>query len=234
MTFSIRPTAAAVFISSLLLLGCAPSVNPAAKADIDRRLAALGPPTQTFPAPTGFAPLPFQIGQWITDKLVDENGRPSLLTYKVIGEDAGAFWLETATESYSGRTMMKMLLAIPSRMDPNSIDIRAAAIKDANGHVTNFDGPMLGLMRGTLKGALSTLVVSWQGLPQEDATVPAGTFAGCFKSRTDASWGPWHAASTSWSHPAVPLNGLVKSQGIDRPNTIELIAFGLSGAVSEF
>jgi hypothetical protein len=234
MTRSLRSTAAAVFFSSFLLLGCAPSVNPAAKADIDRRIAALGPPTQIFPSPTGFAPLPFQTGQWITDKLVDENGRPSLLTYKVIGEDAGAFWLETSTESYSGRTMMKMLLAVSNRMDPNSIDIRTVAIKDANGHVTNFDGPMLALMRGSLKGVLSTLVVSWQGLPQEDATVPAGTFTGCFKTRTDASWGPWHSSSTAWSHPAVPLNGLVKSQGIDRPTTIELIAFGLSGAVSEF
>jgi hypothetical protein len=37
----------------------------------------------------------------------------------------------------------------------------------------------------------------------------------------------------SWSHPAVPLSGMVRSVGIDRPNTMELVAFGLSGAVSE-
>jgi hypothetical protein len=37
----------------------------------------------------------------------------------------------------------------------------------------------------------------------------------------------------SWSHPAVPLSGMVKSQGIDSPTTMELVAFGESGAKSE-
>ena len=93
---------------------------------------------------------------------------------------------------------------------------------------------MLSLMRSSYQGALSTLVMTWQGLPQEDATVPAGTFAGCFRARTDATWGPWHTANTSWSHAAVPLSGLVKSQGIDKPTSMELVEFGLSGATSEF
>lgn len=214
--------------------GCAPSVDPAAKADIDRRLAALGTPTQSYGAPTGFAPMPFQTGQWTVHKLTDDNGRPSFMTYKIVGEDSGAFWLETVTETYSGKTMLKMLVAIPNRMDMGSVDIRAVSFKDNKGHVTSFDGPMLALMRNTYKNVISTLVVSWQGLPQEDTTVPAGKFTGCFKARTDATWGPWHAASVSWSHAAVPLSGLVKSQGVDKPNTMELVAFGLAGAQSEF
>jgi hypothetical protein len=215
-------------------LGCSPSIDTAAKADIDRRIAALAPPTQSYPAPTGFAPLPFQAGQWTQHKMIDDNGNPSFLTYKIVGEDAGAFWIETVTESYSGRTMLKMLLAIPNRMDPNSVDIRAVSIKDRSGHVQSLDGPMLALMRSTFKGTVSTLILSWQGLPQEDATVAAGTFVGCFKARSDATWGPWHSASASWSHAAVPLSGLVKSQGIDKPHSMELVAFGLTGAVSEF
>jgi hypothetical protein len=234
MKRSLHQIGGAFLLVSVVAGGCAPSVNPAVKADIDRRIATLGPPTQNYGAPIGFSPMPFQTGQWTTHKLIDGDGQPSFLTYKVVGEDAGAIWLETVTETYSGRTMMKMLLAIPNRMDANSIDIRAVAMKDRNGHVTNFDGPMLALVRGTLKGVLSTLVISWQGLPQEDAATPAGRFAGCFRARTDAAWGPWHAASTSWSHAAVPLNGLVKSQGVERPNSMELIAFGLGGAVSEF
>jgi hypothetical protein len=214
--------------------GCAPSVDPAAKADIDRRLAALGPPAQTYGAPTGFAPMPFQTGQWTTHKLIDQDGRPSFMTYKIIGEDSGAFWLETVNVGYTGRTITKILVAIANRMDIGTVDIRAAMFKDSKGRVTSFDGPMLALMRSTYKSVVSTLVVSWQGLPQDDAIVPAGKFAGCFKGRTDAAWGPWSASSLSWSHPVVPLSGLVKSQGIDRPNAMELVAFGLSGAQSEF
>ena len=226
--------AALVAIAALgAAAGCAPSVDPAVKADIDRRVAAPGAPGQNYGAPTGFAPLPFQTGQWTTHKLVDQDGRPSFMTYKVVGEDGGAFWLETVAETYSGRTVTKLLVAIPSRMDIATVDIRAAMFKDHKGHITRFDGPMLALMRNTYRGIISTLVVNWQGLPQEDVAVAAGTFAGCFKARTDASWGPWHTASTSWSHATVPLSGLVKSQGIDRPSTMELVGFGLAGAQSE-
>jgi hypothetical protein len=32
----------------------------------------------------------------------------------------------------------------------------------------------------------------------------------------------------------VPLSGAVRSQGVDRPFTMELVAFGLSGATDEF
>jgi hypothetical protein len=36
------------------------------------------------------------------------------------------------------------------------------------------------------------------------------------------------------SHPAVPISGMVKAVGIDKPTTMELVDFGTSGAVSEF
>ena len=178
--------------------------------------------------------MPFAAGQWTRHKLVDDKGQPSFMTYKVLSQEGDAFWMEIVTDQYAGRTIMKLLLAIPNRMDPNTIDVRAVVMKDKNGHVTNLDGPMLSLLRSSYQGALSTLVMSWQGLPQEDAVVPAGTFAGCFRAHTDASWGPWHSANTSWSHAAVPLSGLVKSQGIDKPTSMDLVDFGLSGATSEF
>ncbi len=218
----------------VLLSACAPSIDAAAKADIDQRVAALGAPRQPFPAPGGFVPMPFAAGQWTRHKLVDDKGQPSFMTYKVLSQEGDAFWMEIVTDQYAGRTMLKMLLAISNRMDPSSIDVRAVSIKDKNGRVTSLDGPMLSLLRSSYQGALSTLVMSWQGLPQEDAAVPAGTFSGCFRARTDASWGPWHSANTSWSHAAVPLSGLVKSQGIDKPTSMELVEFGLSGATSEF
>ncbi len=60
-----------VLAAAALGAGCAPSIDPAAKADIDRRIATLGAPAQTFGAPTGFAPLPFQTGQWTDD---DQGG----------------------------------------------------------------------------------------------------------------------------------------------------------------
>ena len=219
---------------ALTLAACGPSIDPAAKADIDKRVAALAAPAQTFPAPTGFQPMPLAAGQWTRHKLVDDKGQPSFLTYKILAQQGDGFWIEVVTETYTGRTIMKMLLAIPDRTDPKSIDIRAVAMKDRKGNVTNFEGPMLSLLRASYQPVVSTLVISWQGLPQEDARVAAGTFTGCFRARTDARWGPWSSSNDSWSHAAVPLSGLVKSQGVDKPTSMELVEFGLTGAASEF
>ena len=72
--------------------------------------------------------------------------------------------------------------------------------------------------------------------PVEDLKRPsmlAAYFSGCFKARTDASWGAWHAASTAWMHPLVPISSLVKSEGIDRPSSMDLVGFGETGATSE-
>jgi hypothetical protein len=218
----------------LTAVGCGPSIDAAAKADIDKRVAALGAPKQTYPAPTGFQPMPFAPGQWIRLKMVDDKGEPSFITQKILAQDGDAFWLESVTETYVGRNMVKLLIAVPNRMDPASVDIRAGAIKDKNGQVTELTGPLLSLMKSSYQGVVSTLTVSWQGMPQEDVSVPAGTFAASYKARTDASWGPWHSSTNSWGHSAVPLSGLVKSVGIDKPTTMELVDFGLTGAVSEF
>ena len=215
-----------------VVAGCGPSIDPALKADIDRRMSALGPPAQSFPTPTAFVPQPLQVGQWTQHKMVYDQ-QPSFLTYKVVGQVEDAFWVESVHESYTGRTVTKILMAVSNRMDPNSVSIRGVVMKDRNGHVNSFDGPMLSMMQGMYRGVVSNLFVSWQGQPQEDAIVPAGKFSGCFKVRSDVQWGPWKTASTSWAHPAIPLSGMVRSEGIDRPTNMELVAFGLSGAVSE-
>ncbi|MBC8132626.1 MAG: hypothetical protein H7X95_06565 [Deltaproteobacteria bacterium] len=214
-------------------LGCGPSIDPAAKADIDRRVAMLKPAGQNYPAPAEFTPRPFAVGQWTQHKMVDDKGHPSFMTYKVVGQDNGAFWVEMSQESYMGKTITKMLLSIGDRMNPQSVDIRAVKMRDKDGKVTEFDPNMLALMKSVWKGAVDMLFISWQGHPQETAVVAAGTFAGSFKMRTEASWGPWNASSMSWSHPQVPLSGLVKSQGIDKPTTMELVAFGDTGATTE-
>ena len=218
---------------SLALSGCGPSIDAAAKADIDHRVAALAPPAQSFPAPTNFAPKPVAVGQWTQLKLMSDKGEPSFSTYKIVGEEGGAYWVEVVHEAYTGKTVTKILLFMGDRMNPKTMEIRAVRMKDKSGHVNAFDGPMIQLMKSMWQGILDTLVISWQGLPQEDVSVPAGNFAGCYKARTDASWGPWKAAATSWSHTQVPINGLVKSVGIDHPNTMELVGFGDSGATSE-
>jgi hypothetical protein len=231
---SIRPLLAVALAGAAALAACGPSIDPAAKADIDRRVAAMQSGGNAVGAPTGFEPMPLAAGQWSQYKMVDDKGQPSFLTYKVVGEEAGAFWMEIVHDTYSGKTIQKMLVSFGSRTDPSQIEIRALKTRDAKGRVNELPPAMMGLLQSTYKGIVSSLVIHWQGLPQESAAVPAGRFDGCYKARTDAQWGPWRSTADSWSHPAVPLSGAVRSQGVDHQFTMELVAFGTSGATSEF
>jgi hypothetical protein len=231
---AVMKTLLALLLGPLALAACGPSIDPAAKADIDRRVAALQPGAGAVAAPTAFEPMPLAVGQWSQYKLVDDKGQPSFLTYKIVGEEAGAFWLETLHETYSGRMGQKMLVAFGNRMDPSQIEIRAVKTKDKKGNVTELPPGVMSLMQGLYRGIVANLVIRWQGLPQESASVPAGRFDGCFRARSEAQYGSWKSVADSWSHPAVPLSGAVRSQGVDRPFTMELVAFGLSGAVDDF
>lgn len=215
---------------------CGPSIDPAAKADIDRRVAALQSNSNAVPAPPPgmFAPMPLAVGQWTQYRMLNDKNEPSFLTYKVVGQDGDAVWLEMVNESYHGRTMQKMLVAFGNRMDPSQVQIRAVATKDVHGRVNEMPAPVISMMQSTYRSAISMMVINWQGLAQESASVPAGRFDGCFKARSEAQFGPWRSVADSWSHPAVPLSGAVRSQGVDHPFTMELAAFGTSGAVSEF
>ena len=177
-------------------LACAPSIDPAAKADIDRRIAMFAPTQGNFPAMSDFTPRPLAAGQWVQTKLVDDEGQPSIMTLKIVGAEADAFWLETVNESYTGKTVTKMLVFFGDRANPATMDIRQVKTKDKDGRVNQFDGPMISLMKSMWQGTLSTLTVTWQGLPQEDVTVIAGSFGGCFKARSDASFGPFRAAAS--------------------------------------
>ncbi len=232
-----RSFAASVLLCGVLAsLGSSsqPTINAAAKADVDRRVAALAPSTRAFPAPTTAEPPPLAAGQWITVKQTDQDGRPSFNTFKIVGMQDGAYWYEVSMDSYYGHTAVRMLLAVGDRRDPATFDVRAYFIKDAEGRVQEMPAATLGMVRSTYQSMLDQLVIRWDQLPQEDVTVVAGSFSMSFKGRSTVSMAGMSATSDVWYHPAVPVNGLVKSIGVDRPSTLELIDFGLEGARSEF
>ena len=223
----------APLLAATAALACSPSIDPAAKADLDRRLGTIPIAEQTYPAPRSFLPMAFAVGQWTQHRMLDEENQPSLLTYKRVGEENGGTWIETVTETYRGRQVMKMLVEQLGGRNPGLMQIRAVKIKDRKGEVTEMDPNVLPVAQALYRNALSTLSLGWEGKPQEDVQVAAGTFAGCYKVQANASWGPWQGASVSWSHPAVPLSGLVRSRRLDKRGTLELVNFGEQGAQSE-
>lgn len=233
-TNSALKTVALFGLVCLAVANCGPSINDAAKSDIDRRVAALRNGGPAFTGPLGFAPKPLAVGQWTTFKMTDEDKKPSFLTHKITGQQGNAFWFETTSETYYGKTTTAILLDPGDRTNPASMDIQAVKTKDADGRVNEMPKEMLGLMRSMWQQSLAVLVVTWEGKPQEDASVPGGTFAQCFKAKTDAAWGPFKSSSMVWAHSEVPISGTVKTEGLDKPFSMELVQFGESGAKSDF
>jgi hypothetical protein len=88
-------------------------------------------------------------------------------------------------------------------------------------------------MNSILRGQLGPIVMDWTGLPQEDTSVPAGKFSGCYKGRSEISFAGFKSSATTWGHTAVPLSGMVRSLG-DKGDVVELVSFGTTGAQSEF
>ena len=105
-------------------LACGPSIDPAVKADVDRRVALFAPAQSNFPAMPSFTPRPLAVGQWTQMKMVDDKGQPSIMTMKVVGAEGDAFWVENVNEAYTGKTVTKMLIFFGDRSNPATMDIR--------------------------------------------------------------------------------------------------------------
>jgi hypothetical protein len=220
-------------VFAVFTVGCGASVNQAYKADIDRRVAGLHPGSESYPSSDAIEPMPLAVGQWLELKLVDAKQRPSFMTYKIVGQDGDAFWIETSSTTYTGKTETRMLVNLADRHDVNAIEVKAFTLRH-DGKIQEYPSNMLGIMKSVWKPFVNGLIIRWVDLPREDAQSPAGSFAGCYKQRATVSFGPYEQTSDSWQHPAVPINGLVRSVGVDKPTSVEMVAFGTTGATSAF
>lgn len=223
-----------VVASILSAVACAPAIDHAMKVEIDQKMAQITANPRSFPPGRAPEPMPFRPGQWIQHKLVDEKGTPSLMTYKIVGEEGGGHWVEVTSESYTGRQTTKMLVDFGDRRDLNHIKLLAVKQRDSLGRVADYSDAMVPSVKLVVDSLLSPMVGTLRGLPQEDAQVPAGRFSKCYKGKSLASARSRVQSIIGWWHPAVPINGMIKAVGIHDPTTIELVAFGETGAISEF
>jgi hypothetical protein len=219
---------------ALLAAACGPSIDPAAKADLDRRLAQVATSEETFPPSESFLPMAFVVGQWTEHRITDEKGKATLVTYKLVGQENDGYWLEVITESYEGREAVKMLVALLTGRDPAGMEIRALRIKKGRAAPVDVDPGALLDVRPRYRAALDLLAMAVEGQDKDDMRVPAGHFIGCYKVETPGPWGPWQVPSVVCSHPSVPLSGVVRATPVGKAGLMELVNFGVTGAESEF
>jgi hypothetical protein len=225
---------AVLVVAALALGACARSgIDAAAKADLDRRLSQLAVSEETYPPSEGFIPMAFVVGQWTQHRIIDENGEPALLTFKLVGQDSGGYWVEMLTESYHGREAVKMFVVLNSGRDPAGMEIRFLKLKVGDGAPIELEGAALDRARDAYHDDLDLLASVFEPADRDDFHVPAGHFVGCYAAQTKEPWGPWDVPSVICSHPSVPLSGVVHAQPVGKVGVMELVAFGLTGARGE-
>lgn len=221
--------AALALVASACL--CMPGINPALKESIDKRVIAYGGASRTFAA-APFRPLPFAAGQYIVLLSKDADGQPSITTQKVLSVDGPRVKFEFVTETYTNTSASQMTLDIKDRLSPSGMQIVALRMKDENGNVTEQPPQMLAFMRGMFEGMLQQVAAVADVGAAERVQVPAGVFEGAVKARSRVSVLGRVVEADGWSHPAVPISGLVKS--VSSQGSMELVEFGTTGATASF
>lgn len=225
-------------VMGLCLLGLASTgcggINETYKLEVDRRVAALHGTAATFPQQDG-AVIPLAVGQWAEYRLTGANKRPGFATYKIVGQQGDAFWVETTLTTYTGKQETRMLIDFGDRSDPEKFKVHSVKMRNNDKPMDLPPGTMQ-LMSAMWKPVLNSFVIDWSvSAPRENASAGAGQFEGCYKRRLDIGVGPYHQKTDAWLHPSVPINGIVRSASVGKnPSLTELVAFGTEGAVSAF
>ena len=188
----------------------------------------------SYPQQDG-GPIPLAVGQWAEYKLIGSNKRPGFAKYQVVGQQGDAFWVETTLTTYTGKQETRMLVDFGDRTTPETFKVHAVEMRSNDKPIEITPGTMQ-LMQAMWKPILSNFVIDWSSnAVREDASAEAGQFAGCYRQRMRINAGPYHQDTDAWLHPAVPINGVVRSASIGKnPSTTVLVAFGTEGATSAF
>lgn len=225
--------------AAVVLAGCSPSIDPAAKADVDARIANLPVQSVTIAAPPAgaLAPMPLAAGQWAQYRLRLQDGQQELKTVKIIKQEGNAFWYEVVDDTYQGRTIEQLKFTFGNDINHPRVELLALRRKEPSGRVEQAGASDLAwplVTYNDYREGVAALVAPWPQQPQAPTVVQAGRFDGCYYNhevtpRTGRD--PW--VTDSWWHPSVPISGMVRLQN-NQGLVKELVAYGSSGARSDF
>ncbi len=217
---------------------CAPGVNPKMQSATDELVRSVRG-SHSEPAPASFQPMEWNVGQWLVFKATDvKNQRVSVVKLSVVGREGGGLWVESESQDYYHHTVSKTLYSRMPRNKDEVVDVILKVVTktdDKAPKVLDFssDQPGAAMMKGMMRSMLAgTSALEPTLVSAESVTVAAGTFQGCGKNTGKVSLGTSTLESTGWFHPAVPINGMVKSEASDGSITTELLDYGTSGARS--
>ena len=231
-------------VLAFVLVACGPKINPAYQMRVDRILAEHPAKDNRIEAPRTLAPQPWKVGQWAIYKVWETNGDIGFERLSVVKQDDCGIWVETFHVSPRTKTISQVCFErMPFDSDPDKavkqaldlVRIMKTKSGDEPVQTIDFSTPQGAMMRGMMQGMSQGMYFDWRiddSVPREVISVPAGTFVQAAQITATVRLGFITLTSQVWVHPAVPLNGSVRTEGPKGYRT-ELLAYGLSGAKSE-
>ena len=224
-------SAAGVMVAALLV-ACGPAATNKARVDALRTTRA--ETSAQAPAPETLETKPWKVGQWVLYKNTFRDAAVSFDRISVVAEDRCGTWIEWIYDDENIHeawlicfrwesnptnnwdvTKQRIQIAVHQAFDqqPRLLDFRAG-----------YDD--VGVTRMLRQQTRELFVHARQTIrdgSRENVDVPAGHFVDAIRE-TSGDLG-------LWSHPEVPLGGMVKSQ--ERGAERALVAYGDSGAKSD-
>lgn len=230
-----------LLLAALLALpACSRSINPKTQA-LTNELLQQTRQTREIAAPQSWDPVPWKAGQWALYKVTQDGKEPSISRIMIVEQTGDGFWLETEQLDYYGRTLTRTLYARQPQNAEEAIDaVQKILTRQDDGEVQEQDfsqnNQFVAMMKRSMKHVSNGIVAPTDvsNAPKEDAEVPAGIFRSAARFEGSFHFGPVEKRFTGWYHPAVPLNGGVKTVSADGEFTHELLDYGDTGATSNF
>ena len=162
---------------ALFSFGCGKSEAEARGEPIETAPSA-SVAVQAAPTPSpkaeGAELLPLAVGQWTRHSVRRADGTSSEMSYKVVGTEGDAFWIEIESGAPGSGTVISLLITLKDRKDPASSDILAARMKLPGQEMREVRGDSLNSTKDAYKKNMAQMFVpGLAGMPQEDVTVPA-------------------------------------------------------------
>jgi len=180
-------------------------------------------------------PKKWAAGQFIVVGNLDNGKKESISKTTVVRKEKTGWVYEVITINKKGKTTGAQMCVegidlVKSKNDIDKINFVWIKVLDENGAVQVIDGSMINLMKPLYKSQFEQFVVSDYTFEDGGAvTVPAGAFKGTTKIKVEISGLMSKKTYTSFFHPDVPVNGLVKSED-EKGNVVsELLDFGSNG-----
>lgn len=195
--------------------------------------SAPGPAAQAG-RPSGFSLMKFAVGQHVEYRMAGVK-QVNRYAWAIVGKEGDAFWLQISVTAEGQDIALQMLTDIQDGSQIDGAKPKKMKLKIPGQGVREISGPMMAMANRMSDNTSFFLEMNPSTIAtgaREDVSVPAGSFPGTFQWTGKTKWQGKTSATKFWSHPNVPITGIVK--GHDGVNTWELASFGTSGAKSEF